>query len=322
MQIIDDITTNDFLGLLYRAAPYGWLELTLLKADCYPRVYWMELPNSLSDAQLAYLTEANNDGWNVYYGVTVRNEKKDKGRAHVKDALFTRVLWADMDDKTPEAYQRLHDAKASLIIDSGGGYHGYWLLNESLVMNGYDVPLNAKGRFEAADDALLKRTLKGMAIALGADVKVAEFARIMRLPGFKNMKPERGGAMCGVVQDRLFTYEFSALANQYAYLVKENLRVERSMPVTVSGDLPPYIRQYMESGAGVGERNSTFNGMCWEYNRMGKIRMDAERDLAPRARSDGLPEHEIQATLDSAFRVAAPPRDSRVAARDRGMVKE
>jgi hypothetical protein len=322
MNIIDDITTNDFLGLLYKAVPYGWLELTLIKPESYPKVYWMALPNQMSDAQLAFLHEQNEYGYNVYYGVTVRSERKDKGRAHVKDAMFTRVLWVDMDDKSQEAYQRLHDAKASLIIDSGGGYHGYWLLNQSLVMNGFDVPENVNGVFQAADDALLKRTLKGMAIALQGDVKVAEFARIMRLPGFRNMKEGRDKALCGVVQDRLFTYDFGTLANQYAYLVKENLRVERSLPVSVSGDLPPYIRQYMESGAPVGERNSTFNNMCWEYNRLGKIRMDAERDLAPRARADGLEEHEIQATLDSAFRVAAPPRDSRIAARDRGMVTE
>lgn len=315
--------TNDFLKLFYHAAPYGWLELTLLKADCYPRVYWLELPNLLNQAQIDYLHEANEDGWNVYYGVTVRRERKDKGRAHVADALFTRVLWADMDEKTPEAYQRLQSAYPSVIVDSGGGYHGYWLLNDTLVLNGNDVPMDTfGGRMQAADNDLLKRTLKGLALHLGADVKVAEFARIMRLPGFKNMKPGRDGALCHVIEDRLYTYDFAALANEYAYLVKENIRTQRPVNTVTPDHLPPFIVRYLESGASVGERNSTFNKMCYAYNSMGKTQQDAETDLAPRARADGLSDHEITMTLNSAFKHAAPPMDARIAARDRGMVSE
>jgi hypothetical protein len=307
MNIIDDITTNDFLNMFYKTVPYGWLEITLIKPDSYPKIYWMQLPDQMNDAQLDFLHQQNDYGWSVYFGVCVRHEKKEKGRGYVGDSMFTRALWADIDEKTPEAYERLSAAKASFIVDSGGGYHGYWLLNQTLVINGYDVPESVNGRFEAADDALLKRTLKGIAIAVQGDAHVCEFARIMRLPGFKNMKPGRNEVMCGVVQDRLFTHDFKALANQYAYLVKENLRVDRTVMSVPNQDLPAFIKRYIAEGAKVKERNITFNKMCWAYNGLGKSRMDAETDLAPRARMDGLEEHEIQATLDSAFSTAAPP---------------
>jgi hypothetical protein len=309
--MIPDITTNDFLKLFYHAVPYGWLEFTLLKVDSYPRIIWMDMPNELTEDNLAYLHEQNEYGYNVYFGVTVRSRKQEKGRGRVGDALFTRVLWVDMDSHDPQALKRLQIEKPSLIIDSGGGYHGYWLLNETLVLNGNDVPLDRfGGAMQAADNDLVKRTLKGLALHLQADVKVAEFARIMRLPGFKNTKPERGGALCAVIEDKLYTYDFEDLANKYAWLVKSEARVERPMPLATNDDMPPYVRQYLASGAPNGERNNTFNSLCWDYNRSGKSRFDAETDLAPRARVDGLPEHEIQAT------------NTRVAARDRGMVSE
>lgn len=320
---MDTPETNDFLKLLYHAIPYGWLELTLLKAGAYPQVYWLELPNVLNQAQLEYLQEQNEDGWNIYYGVTVRSVKQDKGRGRRADALFTRVLWVDMDEKSEEALTRLKAAKPSLIIDSGGGYHGYWLLNHVMVLNGNEAPLDRFGGVMLpADDELFKRTLKGLALHLQADVKVAEYARIMRLIGFKNMKPERGGATCHVIEDRLYTYDFAALANEYAYLVKENIRTQRPVNTVTPDHLPPFIVRYLENGASVGERNSTFNKMCYAYNSMGKTQQDAETDLAPRARADGLSDHEITMTLNSAFKHAAPPMDARIAARDRGMVSE
>lgn len=324
---MDDFpTTNDFLKLFYHAVPYGWLELTLLKADCYPRVYWMELPNSLNDAQLAYLEEQNEHGWNVYFGVTVRSVKQDKGRGKRGDALFTRVLWADMDEKTPEAYQRLRAANPSLIIDSGGGYHGYWLLNAVLTLNGNPVPADTpRGVFAAADDDLLKRTLKGLAVCLQADVKVAEYARIMRLPGFANMKPERGGALCHVVEDKLYTYDFMDLALAYAPYVKSELKVERKFTPPTDDTLPLTVQRYLQSGAAQGERNSTLNKMAYILHSIGKSHSEIVNLLAARASADGLPDHEIQQTIDSACSAQAAPimttRSRRVAARDRKLSK-
>jgi hypothetical protein len=319
--MIDDLTTNDVLKLFYHAVPYGWLELTLLKEGCYPQVHWLELPNQLNDAQLAYLHDQNEQGWNIYYGVTVRSERKDKGRGHVKDAMFTRVLWVDMDSREPQALKRLQAENPSLIIDSGGGYHGYWLLDHIHVLNGYDIPLDRfGGTMLETDNDLFKRTLKGMAIHLDADVKVAEFARILRLPGFKNMKPERGGAPCGVFEDRLFTYDLTELANKYAWLVKSEARVERAMPIVASDTLPKSVQDYLSMPLGRGERNNALNKAAYTLHCRGMNENEIYRTLSPRASADDLPDHEIVTTIRSACSAPVVQLNPRIAARDRRMV--
>lgn len=200
-------------------------------------------------------------------------------------------------------------------------------VDEIIVTNGAIYTGN-RGRSLYVEPDELKRTLKGIAKAIGcADSKVSELARIMRLPDTINTKPERNGARCEVLSEVVAaTYDYRALEMAYAPLIKQELKIEREMPLTHrSEDYPAFIKDYLTSGAPQGERNDTFNDMCWAFNRMGKSRHDAEIELAPRARADGLSDHEIDATLSSAFRSVAPPyvaRSSRVAARDRGMVSE
>lgn len=312
---------NDFLKLFYHAVPYGWLEITLLHHKLYPKTVWLELPNALNSDQLEWLTEQNDAGWNIYFGVTVRNGKAIRGRGHVSDALFTRALWADLDSHDESALARLRAEKPSLIVDSGGGYHGYWLLNSVLTLHDARIPQSERGVFAAADGDLLKRTLKGLALRMQADVKVAEFARIMRLPGFKNTKPERNNALCHVIEDRLYTYDFMALAMEYAPLVKPEIRIERTITPAVVDHLPRFLQDYLTNGAPAGERNSSLNKAAYLYNSMGKTEAEALADLGGRARADGLDDHEIMTTIGSAYRATPAPmmdtRSRRIAARDR-----
>ena len=322
--MIDDFpTTNDFLKLFYNAIPYGFLEFRLLQTGKhFPDIHWLELPNQLNQAQLDFLHQRNEQGYNVYFGVTVRNGKQVRGGGKVGDALFTRVLWVDMDSHEQTALDRLHAEKPSLIVDSGGGYHGYWLLNQVLTIGGAQVPASDRGVFASADDELLKRTLKGMAIHLQADVKVAEFARIMRLPSFKNMKPERDGALCHVVDDKLFTYDFDLLANRYAWLVKSETRVERSMPIVASDELPKAVKDYLAMPMGQGGRNDALNKAAYILHCRGMNEGEIYRALEPRASADGLDDHEITTTIRSACNAPVVQMNPRVAARDRGMVSE
>lgn len=318
MEFID---TNDVLKLFYRAVPYGMLELTLIKEGSYPKVHWVELPSILNNEQLDYLSKQNELGWNIYFGVTVRNGKAIRGRGHVPDALFTRVLWVDMDDHSPDALSRLQAVSPSLIIDSGGGYHGYFLLNHVLVMADAKIPPDARGQFIASDDELLKRTLKGLAIHLQGDVKVAEFARIMRLPGFKNMKPERGGAMCDVLEADLVTYDFSKLANKYAWYVKDAPKIDRAVPNTTTDDLPKSVRAYLDTPLGQGERNNALNKAAYTLHCAGKHENEIISTLSSRAAADGLSSYEIERTIRSACSAVAVPimttSNRRIAARDR-----
>lgn len=340
------MNAETFLAQFYRYANEGYVGITYLApdgVDIYPRAITNFAPMPLRDElDLSHIHEMNAKGYSVYFRVMVQSTRHDPvqhengrvtyPRGAANESVFTRVLWSEIDfkDATPEdALTAVKSLKypPSIVVRSGGGFHLYWLLNEIVCTNGATYT-GDRGRWLYVEPDELKRTLKGIAKAIGcADSKVSELARIMRLPDTVNTKPERNGARCEIVSKVVSaTYDYRELEMEYAPLIKQDIHIERDMPLpTNSGELPAFIKDYLASGAPNGERNDTFNDMCWAYNRMGKSRYEAETDLAPRARADGLSDHEINATLDSAFRVVAPPyvkRDLRVAARDRGMVSE
>ena len=117
----------------------------------------------------------------VYFGPAARIDSQNGGG---KDNCgLVRAVYADIDFKTTpeeEARRALTEFPfgASIVVSSGGGYHPYWLLSEP-------VDLRAEGdRFESI--------LRRLAAALHADPSCAECARILRVPGSLNHKPEYG----------------------------------------------------------------------------------------------------------------------------------
>ena len=113
---------------------------------------------------------------NVYFGVAAR---KDSTSGELKNCSVIRAVFADIDFKdTPEDEARhvlnAFPLRSSFLVESGGGFHCYWVLKEPIVL----VP--------PAEDfkALLRRT----ALALGADLSSAEPAHILRVPQSFNHK--------------------------------------------------------------------------------------------------------------------------------------
>jgi hypothetical protein len=112
---------------------------------------------------------------NIYFGVATRRGKRGD-KAHAAEVV---AFWCDLDFKdVPEAEALARIAEfpvaCSLLIHSGGGLHVYWFLTE---------PLDAH-------DVRVEPILKGIAKQLGADAACAEIARVLRVPGTKNFKPE------------------------------------------------------------------------------------------------------------------------------------
>jgi DNA primase RepB-like protein len=107
----------------------------------------------------------------LYFGCATRD-----GGGEKEYCREVAALWCDLDFKDlPEADARTKlaafDPQPSIVINSGGGLHCYWLLRTPAV---------------AAD---VERMLKGLAKALGADTSCAEIARVLRIPGSFNHKP-------------------------------------------------------------------------------------------------------------------------------------
>jgi len=134
----------------------------------YPKAVFSDNRPELSD-----FVARQPPGVNVFFGVATRQGKNGTK----KGVLEIPALWADIDFKESneeEAKARVATFKPqpSIIVESGGGLHLYWLLR-SPATNDY---------------ARIEQILKALAKALSADPAVTEVARVMRLPGTLNYK--------------------------------------------------------------------------------------------------------------------------------------
>lgn len=227
----------EFLQTLYGGVDRGWLESTFLAPDgvkVYPRtvVLWRELPIGTVDPAMPKIHAMNAQGYGCYYGVSVRRERKqgewrvkkqtgekywcEYPRGSERDALYLTALYADIDAKDyggdlQRAREQVASLQPSITVASGGGYHGLLLLDTPLAIH---------------DDnrADVKRTLKGIAKHVSSDPSVAELARVLRLPGTVNTKPERAGARCEVVDAQPIRYRYEDLFLKYAALIPQASR--------------------------------------------------------------------------------------------------
>jgi P4 family phage/plasmid primase-like protien len=123
----------------------------------------------------------------IYFGVATRLAGSPDGtRASLAELP---ALWVDIDtdklglDKaavTAALREKLF-LPPSIIINSGGGVHAYWLLKEAL-----DIRLGAAGADNLEHDIVA--ALKQLAGICAGDTAVCDLARVMRLPGSHNTK--------------------------------------------------------------------------------------------------------------------------------------
>lgn len=170
---------RDFLLAIWGEEDAGLFgEVRLIKhidGDPKIRQAWAHIPRDVDDLIEVAMRE-DGFGVDVYFGVLPRTQRIGRNDTIVDE---TRVLWADFDGKAyAESKLGAFHAMASLapapqiVVDSGNGYHGYWLLREEV-------------DFENA-----RQVMRGIAIASNGDLKVADKARILRIPGTRNHKAE------------------------------------------------------------------------------------------------------------------------------------
>lgn len=185
----------------------------------------------------------NNDapGWGTYFAVCTRRLDTESGTK--ANAVECPALWVDIDC----AKQGIAGADAlaalqflpfppTVIVNSGGGLHAYWRLEElEDLTNGYEA-------IEAA--------LRQLAHILAGDVSCAEVARIMRLPGTYNSKSatkalyDGADALCKVVEDTGRVYDLGTLVEwlgeQRAVL---HGKVEAVRPVKADDPFVAYAKE-------------------------------------------------------------------------------
>ena len=123
----------------------------------------------------------------AYFGVALRTPQaaRDKKGSGAYCQMLT-ALFVDADFKhlgEVETRRRLADfpIPPSIIVNSGGGLHPYWLLRRPLDLQ--------NGGYKGAQ-SILRRLAKSVADVV--DESVSEPARILRIPGSLNFKKEYG----------------------------------------------------------------------------------------------------------------------------------
>jgi hypothetical protein len=296
---------REFLNALYTGSPDNlYLELRCIHPTTgEARSLWGRMGNKRELAAVLKQTEElNRDGYGVYFAPCLRKGKQGKA----KSAALVPALWVDIDCDS-DIHQRDQnlttlkdfDPAPSFILDSGGGWHGYWLLDEPFQLQ------------SDADRQKIAGILRGLFAALRGDTEyVKTVAGIMRLPDSVNTKPERGGVMVRVVENhpkRRYSLEtFAWLESQSQQTSFDGLKV-----VTLNGNgqhpLPPRTESYLASGATDGSRNSELFAAACQMRDAGYSQSDAERELISRHLANGSSEREALATIQSAY--SRPPRD-------------
>ncbi len=118
------------------------------------------------------------------------------GARRIKEAV-TKVftLWADLDDKdakviwSPDLIHEL-PLKPTMVVSTGGGHHLYWCLVAALESNEHEVKVRVEN---------LLRGIRASLERFGADKKVLDCSRVLRVPGFFNTKADRKMAQTRII---------------------------------------------------------------------------------------------------------------------------
>jgi len=296
---------REFLNALYQGSPNNlYLELRCIHPTTgEARSLWGRMGSKRElGAALKQAEALNRDGYGMYFAPCLRKGKQGKAEA----AALVPALWVDI-DCDGDAYERdqnltrlsTFDPAPSFILDSGGGWHGYWLLDEPF-------PLQSD-----ADRQKIAAILRGLFAALGGDPEyVKTVAGIMRLPDSVNTKPERGGVVVTVVEShperRYMLDTLTWLESQPRQPNFDGLK-----GVTLNGNehhpLPSRTETYLASGATDGIRNTELFAAACQMRDAGYSQSDAERELIPRHLASGSSEREALATIQSVY--SRPARD-------------
>ena len=172
----------------------GNVELRLIGPKVSSRFF---RKGEISDADWAAIVEANKDN-HVYFGVNPRSLSQAKKQEDILDIV---CLWADVDGKdfegSKEKTLKAVDAfpiPPTMVVDSGHGYHLYWVLSEPI------IGLTGVARAE------FKRVLAGVAKRLGADSSKIHLDSCLRLPGTLNIKGDEPAECMILKQEKERTY--------------------------------------------------------------------------------------------------------------------
>jgi hypothetical protein len=296
---------SDFFNALYGTLPDEYIaELRFIPEGGGTPTRLYRPANQMQHGNFEAL-DAVNQHSHIYHRVNLSLEK----RSRKVDIVLAPAIWLDIDEKSPEIYTKLeeHHYPPTMLIDSGRGWHAYWLLKEPVALT------NDRERAE------YERTIEGLILDFGdvnADKHVKDCTRILRTPFFRNIKAKYAPdyPTCKVVWyddsmgDR---YKFDWLYKRYSPLGAAPMPIiRRELPVINDGTKPKWILDYLASGVGEGSRNKRLYDVARWFHDIGDNSSGTEQDLISRALADGLSQSEAATTIKSAW---SAPRNASTA---------
>ncbi|HVP50167.1 MAG TPA: hypothetical protein VMT56_02990, partial [Candidatus Bathyarchaeia archaeon] len=154
----------------------GYLEVRLIGQGASSKFYRRA---EVTEGDWAEIVELNKTH-HAFFGVNPRPLSKGKKQGDILDIV---AIWVDVDGKDfdggkEEALQRVRafPIAPSIVVDSGHGYHVYWVLSEPIV--------GLAGEQRQG----FKQILSGVINAIGGDRSKVNLDALLRLPGTLNMK--------------------------------------------------------------------------------------------------------------------------------------
>jgi hypothetical protein len=195
---------------------------------------------------------------NVYIGIFGR---KAKGSGKIENCSNTRAIYLDFDGmELVEINYRIDNAglpQPSMIVNSGHGYHVYWLLEQAA---GQEV----------------KPLIDKMAQLLEADTRATDLARILRIPDTMNLKGDP--VKCELIE-----------LNSRRTSVQELESILKVKPQLTAADAKKSIQELAEvyfnglhnmaAGVGKGERNFCVGRITQTLKKLNYTQQEAEKIL-------------------------------------------
>lgn len=257
---------------------------------------WTGEASSLTE-RLDDLESLIESGWKLYFGA---NPRRCKGGT-AEDVKLARCLFIDIDGgcTVDEARRRVADAllpTPSAIVESGGGVHCYWRLEE---------PIEDREQWESIQEAVNAST--------GADRSVKDYPRVMRLPAMWNVRRGRLARLVDADPRRVYGLdEFEHVVEEAKRRRREAAEAVQRIEIKPGRTMSEQTRSFIESGQllpGGGRRQTFFTAAC-DLAAHGWSIEEARAKLMPRGDRLGLDADEVQdldRQLQNAFRQPRTP---------------
>ena len=205
----------------------------------------------------------------VYFGVhPTAAQRKKYERARIVDVAAGNCLFAEYDDTTLAAVLKMLDERGapepSFCVFSGGGIHAYWFLNEPLIVTNDNRDTVRKVQAAWVD-------------FVGGDDSAKDLARVLRVPGTHNHKPERATngmpPQVRVVLERDNEYTFDELAALVTAHMPAQAQQEKTAAQVSGADTAYGLRALADElaklrGTQKGSRNKALNKAAFALGQL------------------------------------------------------